>query len=143
MISLLKFLFTELMKAFVGVRRHPTQIKKYQSQIIITFIFFFIVSGLLQLIINLQITSNQNLYSIKQLFKRYFKPIYEIFPTDSKIVLPNDFSREWYLWNSSKIILITLLSFNFTSVFNVIYSVLRKKIMIYLASKKQTLLEAQ
>jgi sterol desaturase/sphingolipid hydroxylase (fatty acid hydroxylase superfamily) len=68
-ISILKFLFTELMKYLVEVRRHANQIKKFESQIVATFIFYFIVSGLLQLVINLEvITSSSTAISIRSVF---------------------------------------------------------------------------
>jgi hypothetical protein len=52
-ISVLKFIFTEIMKYLVIVRRHATEIKKIESQIVITFIFYFILSGLVQLVIDI------------------------------------------------------------------------------------------
>ena len=57
LISLLKFAFVELMKKLVMVRRHATEIEKIESQIIITFVFYFAVLGILQLIIDIGIST--------------------------------------------------------------------------------------
>jgi len=51
LISFLKFLFAELMKALVGVRRYSTEIHKLKYQIIITFVFYFTLAGLLQFLL--------------------------------------------------------------------------------------------
>lgn len=71
------------MKYIVSFRRHANKIKKIESQIVIMFIFYFIVSGLLQLVINLQIvTSSNTVISIKLFFQNLLGPIYNLFPVD-------------------------------------------------------------
>ena len=39
------------MKALVSIRRHPYEISKIESQIIIMFAFYFFASGILQFIV--------------------------------------------------------------------------------------------
>ena len=52
-----------------------------------------------------------------------------------------DFSREWYLHNSDKVMLMAVLSFNFSSVIDIIYSIIRKAIITHFAMKKETVAE--
>jgi hypothetical protein len=63
--------------------------------------------------------------------------MYGLFPVDEDIELPDDFTKAWFYSNSSKILLISVLSFNFTSIFNIVYSIARKKLCIFLAKKQE------
>lgn len=59
-ISFFKFLLTELMKLVVTYRRYSYEIKKIESQAIILFIFYFLVTGGIQLIVYLSFDSEES-----------------------------------------------------------------------------------
>jgi len=63
--------------------------------------------------------------------------IYNLLPVGSARP-QTDFTRQWFINNSGKIILGALLSFNFSSIIDIIYSVGRKAILTRLAARQPT-----
>ena len=57
-ISVLRFILTELMKGLVNFRRYAYQIKRIESQATILFIFYFIITGVMQLVMYLATEHN-------------------------------------------------------------------------------------
>lgn len=103
----------------------------------IAFIFYFAVIGISQLLIDIEVYPN---VSVNNIFNQFAGEVYSLFPVAS--APPEiDFSRHWFLSNSDKIMLIAILSFNFSSVIDIIYSVLRKAFIKYRASKQNTVAE--
>ena len=128
------------MKALVNIRRHPYEIAKIQSQIVIMFVFYFFASGILQYIVFLEIHfQNQSRFSFVQIMSPIQNSLAGYLDIDtSAITMAIDYNRTWYTIASYKIILIALVSFNASSFGKIAYSFLRK-LACDVCSRKQTL----
>ena len=100
----------------------------------IAFVFYFVVIGILQFLIDIQASED---VSVNRAFNSWIGNIYSLFPVSSAPP-ETDFSRNWFLNNADKIMLMAILSFNFSSIIDIVYSILRKALITYIASKQKT-----
>jgi hypothetical protein len=86
------------MKALVGIRRHPYEIAKIESQIIIMFVFYFFASGILQYIVFLEIKFEDNsTFSFVNIMLPIQNALVGYLNIDSqKISMTTDYNRQWY-----------------------------------------------
>jgi hypothetical protein len=77
---------------------------------------------------------------MSRLFLSVFGDVYRALSV-SKIAPEHDFTRLWFLNNSGKIMLIALLSFNFSSLIDILYSVFRKAAITHIAAQQPTVAE--
>jgi hypothetical protein len=126
------------MKALVRVRRHPYEISKIESQILIMFVFYFFATGILQYIVFLELMlENGDTFSFVSIVNPIQKALVGYLNIDtSKIKLAGDFNRYWYMIASYKIILIALVSFNVSSFGKIAYSFIRKFACSFYARKQ-------
>lgn len=93
--------------------------------------------GILQLLIDVEIATGDTGISINRFFHSFVAGIYDLLPVGSARP-QTDFTRQWFINNSGKILLGALLSFNFSSLIDIIYSIGRKAILTRLAAHQET-----
>lgn len=132
-ISVFKLVLTELMKGLVNFRRYAYAIKKIESQSTIIFMFYFLVTGILQLIIYL----GSERTSIFELFTPMIQAIVSSEFRPSKIELFSDYTPNWYITASYNVIIIGAISFNISALGIILYCKLRKKLFEFFAKKQK------
>jgi hypothetical protein len=72
-----------------------------------------------------------------ELLMKSFLPFYDkIINPASNFEIPEDFNSNWYVFNSSKIILIAIISFNYSSILKIFIISIKTMISKYYAKKQ-------
>lgn len=128
---------------FVHFRKYISEISRIKSQTIILTFYYFIVIGVLHLLLYLKIESNNGTLSFFEILEPLIVKLFDITNYNpSSIHLITDFSFDWYEEVTFFIIYICSISFNVTNIFKLLLSKLSFYLQKKKARKQKTIYEA-